>query len=428
MEKYSCYKREVCRVCGSVNMEEVLQLSPTPIGDAYIPKDKLRQFQQLYPVEVCLCTDCSLSQLIYVVSPELLFVEHSIHEMSVSVGLTEHFTAYAAEVVDFIKPPADALAVDINCNDATMLGAFRNLKMRVLGTEPSTVVSQKGKENAIEILNEFFSVELAKKIKIEKGAATIVVCNKFANFDNLDGLMDSVKTLLSPDGVFVFEAVYVSDLLEKNLFELIYHEHLNYFSVKPLKQLFKKHGMELVRAQRLPFKSGTIRGFVKFKGTPPEPCVDEMIQQEEKDQIHSPVVYEKLREMIKHIKTQLLQLLWGLKAEGKTIAAYGASVTSTTLIYNLEFAGIVDYIVDDNPKRHGLYSPGHHIPVYAPAVIYEKKPDYVVILAWRYADTIMKHNTQFTQMGGRFILPLPEIVVTTTPIFAGGLNRTKTVE
>jgi len=286
--------------------------------------------------------------------------------------------------------------------------------LTVLGIDPAAGIAERATRAGVETLPAFFTSDLAQRIRKQRGPATLVTANNvFAHSDSLPDMADGVCELLSPDGVFVFEVSYLVDIVEKLLFDTVFHEHLCYHSIKPLSAFFLRHGLELVDVTRLPSKGGSIRGFVQRSGAsrPRAQVVDDLLALEAGMGLDQPAVFEEFTVKLAAIEAELHRLLEPLRASGKAIAGYGASATVTTLIHNFEIGRLLNYLVDDNPARHGLFSPGLHLPVLASQALYERKPDFVVVLAWQYAEPIIKKNQRYLAQGGHFILPLPRVQV-----------------
>ncbi|WP_449419492.1 methyltransferase domain-containing protein [Phormidium nigroviride] len=409
----SSFRRSTCRLCGATDVELAVPVAATPPGDRYVSSEYLSEYQETYPLDLYLCRSCGLLQLLDVVDPEVLYGKY-IYTTSISLGLVEHFRRYAAAVVERVKPAAGAIAIDIGSNDGTLLRHFQERGMRVLGVEPARHIAQKATESGVETLPTFFSAELAHQIKNERGAASVITANNvFANIDDLTDMIKGIRHLLAPDGVFIFETGYGVDLIDQYLFDTIYHEHLSYFSVKPLATFFRSRNMELIDIERITSKGGSLRGTVQLAGggRTVSQSVTNMIEAETTQGCDRPEFYKAYAAKIDALKQQLLTLLRDMKAQGKTIAGYGASVGVTTLLYHFELNDLLSFLVDDNPVRHNLFTPGHHIPVLSSQALYDRQPDCVVILAWRYAEPIMKKHQAYLNQGGHFILPLPEISV-----------------
>lgn len=400
-----------CRLCHSRNMERVIKLASMPIGDAYLAKEHIKK-QDLFDMDLFLCKNCGLAQLPEVVRPDDIYRPY-IYRTSDSKGLVEHFRKYIAAIFDKYTPPKGSLVIDIGSNDGTLLRFCKDRGMKVLGFDPATTIACEATASGVPTCPEFFCLDAAKKARQNHGQAYVITANNvFANIDNVDSFMLGVKELLLPDGVFVFETGYVLDLLQKTIFDNIYHEHLSYYSVKPLDQFFKRHDMRIIDVERINTKGGSIRCFVQHTSGSRQqsPNVNTIMKLEEDCGVQDSQTFNLFSENINLVKRQLLTFLKRLKNNKRKIAGYGASIGVTTILYNCELGeGFIDYLVDDNPGREGLYSPGYHIPVLSPKELYAKKPDYAVILAWQYAGPIIAQHKQYLENGGYFILLLPQV-------------------
>ena len=405
------YRRNSCRLCDSLNVGLVLKLTPSPPVDAFITADRLNEKQEPFPMDLYLCHDCGHGQLLDVVSPRLLFGSY-IYTSSSSPGLVEYFRGYAAKVMDQLNPAIGTLAVDIGSNDGTLLSFFKEHGLRVLGVDPARDIACAATDRGIETLPEFFNSKVAARIRQERGAATLVTANNvFAHSDNLGDMADGVRILLAAEGVFVFEVSYLLDMVQNMVFDFIYHEHLSHHSVKPLRTFLRRHGLHLFAVERTMSKGGTLRCFAQLAGgTRPElSSVADLIQVEEQSGLYQTETYRTWSARIDREKVALKNLLQKIASEGKTIAGYGASATSTVLTYHFDLGKSLRFIVDDNPVRQNRFSPGHHIPVLSSEALRSKKPDYVLILVWRFADMIIQKNSAYLEQGGHFIVPLPKV-------------------
>lgn len=407
------HRRADCRLCGSRELTNILPLPSTPAGDHFVPRDKLAQAQPDFPMDVYLCRSCGLAQLLDVVSPSFLYGEY-LYRTSISLGLAEHFRRYANAVVDFLQPGKDALTVDIGSNDGTLLKFFRERGCKVLGVDPASSLAEEATQAGIPTMARFFDAETAQEILATHGPAKLITANNvFANIDDIDTFIAGIDQLMAPDGAFVFETGYWPDLVQNRVVDNIYHEHLSYFSVTPLDAFFRRHGMLLVDIHHSDSKGGSIRGIVRriATGEIPTETVKTFLAAEEAFGLREPDTYRFLPRLMEDIRKSFSSLSQECKANGKTLAGYGASVGVTTLLYALGLGKDVQFLVDDNPIKHGLHSPGHHIPVLPSSVLYERKPDYVILFPWRYANNIMGKHAAFTDQGGKFVLPLPAFEV-----------------
>lgn len=392
----------------------MLALTPTPPANAFVPESELAREQQCFPLDVHQCRDCGHVQLLDVVDPQELFGDY-VYVAGTSPVFVDHFRRYAAAAIEDFELRPDGLVVDIGSNDGTLLGFFQDAGMAVLGVDPAKDIARRATEAGIETRNAFFTPELAREICGERGAAVLVTANNvFAHADDLAAIVEGVKTLLSPDGLFVFEVSYLVDMVEKTLFDMIYHEHLSYHTVAPLRRFFACLGMEIVDVERIDTHGGSIRVTVQKAGgrLSVGPSVDERIAHEERLGLNDPETLRAFAERIAGIGKQLVDLLRGFRDEGKRIAAYGAPAKATTLVYRFDLGPeTIAFIVDDSPLKQGLYSPGKHIPVLPSSALIEQNVDYAVVLAWNFADSIIRNSEEYRRAGGRFVIPLPELKV-----------------
>ena len=409
-----CHRRKTCRLCGGAHLTLVLELAPTPPANAFVPKEELNKTQQCFPLDVFFCEDCAHVQLLDIVDPSVLF-ENYVYVSGTSPSFVAHFESYAKSVLDQFKPKPGSLVLDIGSNDGTLLRFFQKAGMKVLGIDPAKNIAEQATKNGIETMAAFFSPQIAKDIRSKYGPASVITGNNvFAHIDNLEAVVEGIRTLLAPDGVFVFEVSYLVDVFEKTLFDTIYHEHLDYHSVKPLVPFFKRLGMELIEAQRVSSHGGSLRGIAQLKGGPNKvgQSVSQAIALEEKLGLDKAQTFRQFGDNINSLKTALGKLLRELKSSGKKIAGFGAPAKATTLMYHFGIGPeLIDFIAEDSPLKQGLFTPGSHVPVLPRTAIYEQKPDYVLILAWNFAEPIIKSLKPYTDAGGHLIVPIPKLEI-----------------
>lgn len=409
----NCYRRTTCRLCDSSALDLALQLRAMPIADGFVPAELKGQPQESFPLDLFLCRSCGHAQLLDVVSPDLLYRSY-LYTTSTSLGLDQHYRQYAAELVALACPPANGLVMELGSNDGTLLRCYQAHGLRTLGIDPATEVARRATASGVETLPDYFTSELARRLRSERGPADLICANNvIANLENIGDAFDGIREVLAPEGVFVFETGYQLPIVEKLLFETIYHEHIDYHSVKPMEAFCRRHGLRLFAVKHIPTKGGSLRGLVCHAGSarPTEPSVAELIALETQAGIHTLAAHQTYAARIEQLKQDLLKLLRELRAQGKTIAAFGAANACTTLTHHFELGEFISYIVDDNPRKQGMFSPGHHTPVLPTQALYERKPDYVLVLAWRFLDAIQQKNQAYLNQGGRFIVPLPELRV-----------------
>ena len=399
-------------MCGSSRLEVVMPCAATPCGDHYVAASRLDEAQPRYPMDVALCLDCALVQLPDVINPELLYREY-LYNTSISLGLVEHFDRYAERLAASTDAAQGSLVIDVGSNDGTLLRSFKARGFRVLGVDPARAQARRANESGVPTENAFFTETLARRLRAEHGPAAIVTANNvFANVDDLTDLVAGIRVLLAPDGVFTFETGYVVDLVRHSVIDNIYHEHLSYYAALPLERFFTRAGMELIDIQHVETKGGSLRGLVQLAGGPRRAnreAIDRLMAAEREGGFDRPDTYRAFAARMEAVRADLRRRLSEAKKEGKTVVGYGASVGVTTLLYYYGLDETLSYLVDDNPARHGLFTPGHHLPVLPSDALYERRPDWVLALAWRYAEPIMRRHEAYRQSGGRFLIPLPQV-------------------
>jgi len=394
------YTRQSCRLCDSKDIEVVLPLKKSPLCDAYLEQPKKQEF---YYLNLCLCNECGFVQIDTVIEPETIYRDY-IYVTTSSPGLQNHFKEYALEVCNHLNLDKSNLTVDIGSNDGTLLGFFKQRGHNVLGIEPSIKAANSANENGIETLSEFFDIDLANAITGQYGKASLITINNlFANVDNLKEFVEGINVLLDSNGVLVIESSYLLDMIDNMVFDFIYHEHLSYFSILPLVRFFKQFDMRLIHVNEVGTKGGSLRYYWARNNSKWNPSlnVKELSLREAKAGINT----EKFKDYEARIETVKFQLLEFLeKHKEDKIVGYGASATSTTLITHFELQKYFSYLVDDNVDKVNTYSPGYHIPVHNFDRLKNEQPDVIIILAWRFKETILKKLSFFK---GIIIVPLP---------------------
>ncbi len=407
------YKRISCRQCSSKDLSLAIKLNPTPLANNYLKDLESKSKNEVYPLDVFFCNHCKHLQLLHVVEPKVLYSDY-VYVSGTSPIFVNHFKNYAKNLFDnYVK---DGLVIDIGSNDGTLLKAFKDLGYSVIGIEPAKNIAQEAKNNGIETIVDFFSTSISELIKSDYGTANVITANNvFAHVDNPINFLKGIKNLLSADkGIFVFEVSYLRDVIENNFFDTIYHEHLDYHTLLPLKGLLERCGFEVLDANCIDTHGGSLRVISQLKGglNNVSPSVQNLIEMEEKLGLHSLSTFLRFSEKIQICGEKLKEILKDIKSKGKTIVGYGAPAKATTLLYQFDI-GIetLDFIVDDSKWKQFLYLPGKKIPIYPKEYIFTKKPDYILILAWNFSSSIIENNQEFKSNGGKFIIPLPTVEI-----------------
>jgi hypothetical protein len=359
---------------------------------------------------VYLCEACSLVQLLDVIDPEVLF-RHYIYVTGTSDTIAAHNRSYAQTVVGLLELGPDDLVVEVASNDGSLLKCFNKYGVRTLGIEPAENIAAMARSNGIETIGEFFNSATAQRVRSSHGLAKVVVGNNvLAHVDETQDFLRGCKTLLDEDGLVVIEVPYLRELLDRLEYDTVYHEHLCYFSVTTLMRLCDAVGLSVVRIDRIPVHGGSLRIYAGRWESYKDHSQDVIaLAEAERDAGFTEFArYARFAADVEDNRLAILDLLQGLKQEGKTLAAYGAPAKGSTL---LNFCGIdthlIPYTVDKNPLKEGLYTPGAHLPVLPVSTLIERQPDYVLILAWNFAEEIIRQQQAYIDLGGRFIVPIP---------------------
>jgi len=398
-------------MCNSSNLKQFLDLGYTPPADAFLRKEQLLEPEVYYPLRVVVCEDCGLIQLDYVVSAEILYRHDYPYESSMTLTGKKHWEEFANTVVEKFSLDEKDLVIDIGSNVGVLLGYFRDAGTNILGVDPASNIVRIAEKSGIETINEFFNIDTAKDIKKTKGEARVITgTNVFAHMDDLQGVVESVKYLLSEDGVFIIEAPYLTHLLDRIEYDTIYHEHLSYVSIKPVSNFLNNYDMEIIDIQERDIHGGSVRIFSALRGAHKinNRVIQRFVDEEDKKSIYS---YENLRAFSDKVEKNRMELTWllrKLKNEGKTIAGVSAPAKGMTLLnYCRIGTEILDFVTEKSMLKVGRYTPGTHIPVLTDKDLIDKMPDYALLLAWNFADEIMANLTEYTNKGGKFIMPIP---------------------
>ena len=406
-------RRTRCRLCDSERLERVVPLAPTPVAEKYVPREQLHLPTPVFPLDLHLCLDCGHVQILDVVDPAYLFDNYT-YQSGNTRPLLLHFNDVAETACTRFHLTAASLVVDVGSNDGSLLRCFQERGCQVLGIDPARDIARRASESGIHTLPEFFTPALAHKIRSQHGAASVVCAfNVFAHADDLGGMADAVRDLLAPDGVFLFEFSYLLDILDRMLLGTIFHEHLSHHSVKPMTAFLKRHGLEMIAAERNEIQGGSVVGTAQLRGGPHRvsPSVNQLLTLEQERRLDQPETLRAFADRLEKLRHQVADFVINLQREGRAIWGYGAARSGTTLIAQLDLGKVIRYIVDDSPDKQNKFSPGDHIPIRPSSALLDEQPDCVFILAWIHAERIIQNNQAYLDRGGRFVVCFPEFRV-----------------
>jgi SAM-dependent methyltransferase len=383
-----------------------------PLVNSFLRKENIVR-EKKYDLSVGFCPKCYLVQLINSVPPKDLFEDY-IYFSSASKLFVEHCKETADHLVEKLGLGPGSLVLEIASNDGVQLMFFKDLGIRILGVDPAKNIAEVANKKGIPTISEFFNYDLAKKLKEEKNIRADLVfgANVLAHVPEIVDFVKGVGEVLSPKGTAVFEFPYLKGLLE-NKFDTIYHEHVFYYSLIALINLFKTADLDIYDADITPMQGGSLRIFICHSGAfSIGENVKDLAAQEIRGGFDRIETYQKMSENVQKLKQDLISLFDNIKKEGKSIAAYSAPAKGNVLLNYFGINGnYLDFITDKSQPKQGLYTPGTHLLVYPVEKIYEEKPDYLLILCWNIADEVMEQLKDYHDAGGRFIIPVPGIQI-----------------
>jgi SAM-dependent methyltransferase len=396
-----------CRSCGG-QLEVVFDLGSTPLANSLLREDQLELPELRFPFRLAICDGCALAQLIETVAPEALFMDYPYFS-SFSDTMSRSAAELAGRLVHSRALGAESLALEVGSNDGYLLRHYVEAGVPVLGIEPARNIAIAAEEAGIPTICEFFGPDLGGRLRSDGRLADVVHANNVvAHVPDLNGLFAAFEAVLKPGGLLIIEVPHILEMVQRLEFDTIYHEHVFYFSLGALQPVFHRHGLHIVDVERLPVHGGSLRIFGAREGGT-SAAVAKLLEEEQSAGVNSPRFFADFNDRVILLGSALRTLLHDLRSDGARIAAYGASAKGSTLLNHFGIGQeTIEFVVDRSPVKHGLYTPGTHLPILPPAALMEHMPDIALMLTWNFAEEILKQQREYRKAGGRFILPVPE--------------------
>ena len=398
-----------CLVCGTLGPAPFLDLGHTALANN-LPARR-DEPQPVFPLRVGFCESCHHVQLLDLVPPEAMFTEY-LYVSSASSTLSEHLAGLAECAYRRAGLSPAALAVDIGSNDGSLLAAIAARGARTRGVDPATNLAALAAQRGIETEAAYFDAATASRLRQSHGQARLITAtNSFPHVPRLDGYLEGIAHLLEREGMFVIEAHYLGDLMQQNAFDTIYHEHVSYWALGPLEQILGRHGLEVFDVERLPIHHGQLRAWIGHRGVHRiERSVQQLRGEEERAGLGRRQTFEQFGGRVQLLRQSIRSEVERLRSAGSRVAGYGAPAKASTL---LAYCGLgpehVDWIADRNHLKQGRSTPGTRIPIVGPEEIEAARPDVLILFAWNFATEIMAQLAGFRRLGGRFLIPIPEV-------------------
>jgi SAM-dependent methyltransferase len=399
-----------CRSCGHSELDTVLDLGLSPLANNLVIASEQESADERFPLETVFCQRCALVQITVTVPPEILF-RHYRYFSSVSETLVGHARSLVDSVLASRTLDSESLVIELASNDGYLLQNYVEKGVPVLGIDPAKNIAEVARERGIPTLAEFFSITLARELASEGKTADVVHANNvLAHVADTNGFVEGIRTLLKPTGVAVIEVPYVRDLIEKCEFDTIYHEHLCYFSVSSLRALFQRHGLAIVAAERVSIHGGSLRVWIAHEAhAQVAASVGELLEQERRGGIDRYPFYQGFGRRVQRLRSDVRSLVMRLHGEGRRLWGYGAAAKATVLLNYFDIGSdLIECVADLSPHKQGCLIPGVRIPIVSPDRLTDD-PDYLLLLAWNFADEIMRQQSAYRARGGKFIIPVPEL-------------------
>lgn len=416
------YSRSTCAFCESTDLHQILDFGEVGLAGGFLTEKDIAS-EQKFPMRFCYCSSCNAVQVIDVIDPDILFSDYFYFSSAID-SLREHFANYANEVVSRFVVPKKSVVLEIGCNDGVLLKpiAEQNAAAKLIGVDPARNVVSTINHASIDVVNDFFTRESSRHIKEKFGAIDVVMANNvYAHIPDINGTTDGVAHVLADDGVFIFEVHDLDSVIGGLQYDMIYHEHLYYHSLLSVSAHLTRHGLVVFDVKRTPIHAGSKRFYATKKGSKyarnPSPRVEAELNREISLGYNSLDAFKGFAKHVSQKRDELMKVLNELRRRKRKVIGYGASGRANTIMQYCRITkDHLDCIIDDAPAKHGFLTPVNHIPIASRNSLDTEKPDYILVLAWSYANDIASKCKRHIDKDVRLVIPLPDVRLLLNPI------------
>ena len=410
-------EQPVCSFCDSKRLELVMDFGEVGLAGAFLKPEQFAT-ERTFPMRLRFCRDCYAVQVTDKIPADLLFQNYFYFSSSIGT-LREHFAGYAAEITRRFLDPPNATVLEFGCNDGVLLRPLADQSIRtVIGVDPAANVVATIDDSRVKVINDYFTEAVARQIVAEHGHVDLIMANNvYAHIPDIQGTTRAVAEALHPDGVFAFEVHYLGKVIDELQYDMIYHEHMYYYSLLSVINHLARYDMMVFDVKPISIHAGSMRFYACKKGSKHagsvSPAVKALAAEEQSRGFDCYETYLEFSNTVAAHRDRLVALLAELRREGHRIAGYGASGRANTMI---QYCGInhdhLDYMIDDAPAKAGFFTPKSHFEIFPSSVLErDDRPDYLLVFAWSFFDEIRNKNSKYLAKGGRMILPLPEVSI-----------------
>ena len=405
--------RKTCRLCNSNKLVLTIPIWTTPVSDKYSSEKNSEPEDPLIPLDVYMCTECGHVQILHVVNPDLLWDSYHF-KTSRNPKLCNHYSNFVDEVIQTATKINSNFHLDIGSNDGTLINLFMEKKFTSIGVECAREIAEEANSKGFNTIVAYMDTKTAEHIHKSYGLVDVITANNvYAHIDDMNSLTNSIRSLLSENGLFIFEVSYLADVINNKLLGTIFHEHLSYHSIKPLIAFFNDHKLEIIKVSKNELQGGSVVCYVQHQNGPYklEDSVNEIIEEENILQLDNANTIIKFNNGLQNYKVGINRILDDLLSTGNKIAGFGSSISATTFLNYFDIANKIEFIVDDNEMKHFKFTPQHRIEVLPTKYIYKRKSDYLIIFAWEHNDKIIEKHKKYLGVNKGFITLFPKINV-----------------